>query len=468
MQIVSFMRTFLFLVAVVPSISILQASPRPNILLITADDLGNQLSCYGETRIRTPHLDALAAQGVRFANAYVAQSSCSSSRAALLTGRWPHQNGQYGLAHLGFQMHPGQKNLPALLRQAGYRTGIIGKLHVEPAAEFPFDWMPAKERMAAGPTRNVGWVAAQSRQFFAQAKESGQPFFYYVNYFDPHGPYTPEVSQVGGIPEKPLQADGIAEPLPLGARTLEARRRLTAIIYNTILRVDAGVGLLLGELEAAGFAENTLVIFLGDNGATVRHGKTTSYEPGVQVPLIIRRPGSAGAGRVRSELVSMIDIMPTVLAAAGVDVPPEVEGCSLTALLGDGPTSWREFLFTEMNFHTANHFAPQRTVRDDRHKLVLNLMPRADQAPVELFDLRDDPEEAGNLAGDQKLASTRRRLEAALKQWQEQTNDPLVDPDRLERWKKVAEEWKRSAPRLDRGPYPDVARVPPDGLELLK
>ncbi len=146
------------------------ASDRPNILLITADDLGNQLSCYGEKRIRTPNLDGLAAGGVRFANAYVAQSSCSSSRAALLTGRWPHQNGQYGLAHLGFRMHPGQKNLPALLKEAGYRTGIIGKLHIEPAAEFPFDWMPAKEKVAAGPTRNVRWVAAQSRQFFAEAQ----------------------------------------------------------------------------------------------------------------------------------------------------------------------------------------------------------------------------------------------------------------------------------------------------------
>ena len=173
----------------------------PNILLITADDLGCQLSCYGEKRFRTPRLDALAAEGVRFENFYVAQSSCSSSRSSLLTGRWPHQNGQIGLAHLGFTMHPGQPNLPALLKAAGYRTGIIGKLHVEPAADFPWDWMPAKEKMAAPPTRNVRWVAEQSREFLASAKASGQPFFYYVNFFDPHGPYTPDVNQVDGVPE---------------------------------------------------------------------------------------------------------------------------------------------------------------------------------------------------------------------------------------------------------------------------
>ena len=444
------------------------ASGPLNILLITADDLGNQLSCYGEQRIRTPNLDGLAAQGVRFANAYVAQSSCSSSRSALLTGRWPHQNGQYGLAHLGFRMHLGQKNLPALLKKAGYRTGIIGKLHVEPAGEFPFDWMPAKEKVAAGPTRKVRWVAAQSRQFFAEARKSGQPFFYYVNYFDPHGPYTQNVSQVDGLPKKPLAPEDVRQPLSLDGKTPEAARLLTAIFYSMVLRVDMGVGLLLDELKAAGFAENTLVIFLGDNGAPVYHGKTTSYEPGVRVPLIIRWPGAAGAGEVRSELVSTVDILPTVLAAAGLNVPPQMEGRSLTRLLAGDSLQGRQFLFTEMNFHQANQFSPQRMVRDDRHKLLLNLSPRVDQAPVELFDLQTDPEETRNLADDPQRASTRRRLEAALKQWREQTDDPLLDPERLERWKKTAQEWKTSAPRVEGGAYPDVARVPPGGLELLK
>lgn len=148
----------------------------PHILLITADDLGNQLSCYGEKRLSTPRLDALAAEGVRFENAYVAQSSCSPSRAALLTGRWPHQNGQVGLSHLGFRMHPGQPNLPALLKSAGYFTGLMGKLHVAPEEEFSFDWKPAVKGNPAGPTRNVRWVAGQSREFFARARASGKPF----------------------------------------------------------------------------------------------------------------------------------------------------------------------------------------------------------------------------------------------------------------------------------------------------
>lgn len=164
------------------------SSPPPNFLLITADDLGVQLSCYGEQRIATPRLDAPAAEGVRFRNAYVAQASCSPSRGALLTGRWPHQNGLIGLSHLGFRLHPNQPMLPKLLRDAGYFNGMIGKLHVEPAADFPFAWVPKPQGMAPLPTRDVKWVAAESRKFFAAAKEAGRPFFYYVNYFDPHDP----------------------------------------------------------------------------------------------------------------------------------------------------------------------------------------------------------------------------------------------------------------------------------------
>lgn len=441
------------------------AESPPNILLITADDLGNQLSCYGDTRVETPRLDALAADGVRFTRAYVAQSSCSPSRAALLTGLYPHQNGQYGLAHLGFSMHPGQKNLPALLKRSGYRTGIIGKLHVAPESDFPFDWRPKKNTSAG--TREVRWVADQSREFFASAKQAGQPFFYYVNYFDPHGPYTPDVRQVAGLPEQPLDPEKV-KPLPLNARTPEAAKRLTALIYDCIKRVDVGVGMLLDELKAAGLADNTLVIFLGDNGATVRHGKTTSYEPGVQVPLIVRWPGMAKAGQVRNELVSMVDVMPTILTTAGVALPTGLAGRPLQPLLQGESPKWREYLFTEMNFHTANFYLPQRTVRDDRYKLLLNLQPREDQDPVELFDLENDPDETKNLAGSPAVAAERSRLESALQAWREETGDPLLDPARRQRWSEAAERWKTSAPRLDRGPYPDVAKVPPGELELLK
>lgn len=439
---------------------------RPHILLITADDLGCQLSCYGEPRLRTPRLDALAAEGVRFECFYVAQSSCSSSRAALLTGRWPHQNGQVGLAHLGFHMPAGQPNLPGLLKAAGYRTGIIGKLHVAPESYFPFDWKPPQKGTAAVATRNVRWVAEQSRAFFADAKRSGQPFFYYVNFFDPHGPYTADVNQVEGLPETPLQPEEIRELLPISAPTEAAQKRLTAVIFNTILRVDAGLGLLLDELQAAGLAENTLVLFLGDNGLPVVRGKSSSYEAGVRVPLVARWPGIVRAGQVRRELTSAVDILPTVLAAAGVASPAGLAGQSLQPLLTGEPAPWREFLFTEMNFHEPDIFKPQRTVRDARHKLLLNLAPLPGQASVELFDLQADPGETTNLAEAPAATAVRRRLEAALQQWRVATADPLLDAARLARWQQAATDWHtRKTPPPKKPGTREAIRVPPDEVE---
>lgn len=440
----------------------------PNILLITADDLGCLLSCYGEKRIVTPKLDALAAAGVRFANAYVAESSCSQSRAALLTGRWPHQTGVVGLTHLGFRMHPGQPTLPALLKAAGYRTGIIGKLHVEPEAEFPFDWMPAKAGMAAAPTRNVRWVAEQARVFFASAKATGKPFFFYVNYFDPHVPLTKQTDQIGGLPEKPLTAADIREPLPLGAPDTEKNRAATAHLLNAVLRVDAGVGLLLDELSAAGFADNTIVIFVGDNGTAMPRGKTWCYENGVRVPMIVRWPGVALPGQSRTELVSLLDVMPTLLEAARVNAPNTLVGAPLQPLLrGEPAAQWRQYLFTEMNFHEPHMFRGQRSVRDARYKLVLNLVTSGHRhtakelvdfelggvnvgsltigvlPPVELFDLQTDPDETKNLADDPAHAATRRRLEAALQRWRQEQADPLLDPTRLQRWKEAAACWEK-------------------------
>jgi len=434
------------------------AAERPNVLLITADDLGCQLSCYGEKRFSTPRLDALAAQGTRFESFYVAQSSCSSSRAALLTGRWPHQNGQIGLAHLGFRMHPGQPTLPALLKAAGYRTGIIGKLHIEPAADFPWDWM-SKAKVAAKPTQDVKWVAEQSRAFFASAREAKQPFFYYVNFFDPHGPYTPEVDQIAGIPETPMRPQDVTDPYPLRTPTEAAQKRVTATIINTIRRVDVGVGLLLDELQSAGFAANTLVVLIGDNGLPVVRGKTWSYEPGVRVPLLMRGPGIE-PGSVRTDLASAVDLMPTILRAADVAVPESVAGQTLL------PNSAREFLFTEMNFHEPQILRVQRSVRNERFKLLLHLTPTPDQAWVELFDLRTDPGEMKNLADDAACEHVRRQLEAALQAWRQQTGDPTLDAARVRRWQEAADRWGQ-LPKVPAGPS-KVVRIPAGELDLLK
>ena len=226
------------------------ASARLNVLLVTADDLGLQLSSYGETLIRTPRLDALAASGVQFDIAYVAQASCSPSRSAIFTGLYPHSNGQYGLTPgTGYSLHPHlrDKTIPALLKAAGYRTGLIGKLHVAPEETFPFDFRPRLN------TRVVRDVAGEAKTFWSQGGDA--PFFLMVNFSDPHAyrdsPQSTEwyfQRQVDGLP---------VEPIDPGPKTLFSFQRLdtpeqrvrTANYYNTVLRLDAGVGMLLDALK---------------------------------------------------------------------------------------------------------------------------------------------------------------------------------------------------------------------------
>ena len=442
------------------------ASP-PNILLIVADDLGCQLSCYGETRVHTPQLDALASQGLLFRNFYISQSSCSPSRASLLTGRWPHQNGQIGLSHLGFRMHPGQKNLPALLKEAGYRTGIIGKLHVGPEEDFPWDWRSDKPFNPLS-TREVKWVAEQSRAFFEAGRKSGKPFFYYVNFFDPHGPYTVDANQIQRLPVEVIPPNSVSNPFPSWQSphnwinysiTDSLKKQITATMINMIHRLDAGVGLLLDELKIAGLDKNTLVVFIGDNGLPIFHGKTTSYEQGVHVPLLISGPGIK-AGKVRNDLACAVDLMPTILKAAGVSVPVECEGKALQQ------STKRQFLFTEMNFHQPEQLNLLRTVRDKRYKLLLNLTPDEGQPAVEMYDLLTDPDEVKNIAGEASCTKIRRTLETVLQEWRAKTSDPTLDTARVQRWKYAAERWSQM-PKVKDGSNM-VIRIPEGELELLK
>jgi N-sulfoglucosamine sulfohydrolase len=284
---------------------------------------------------------------------------------------------------------------------------------------------------------------------------------------DPHGPLNKETDQIAGLPEKPLAAADIKEPIPLNATDPSKNALATARLLNTVMRIDAGMGLLLDELKAAGMADNTLIIFVGDNGTAMPRGKTTCYETGVRVPMLLRWPGGAKAGQVRTETVSLLDLMPTVLAACGVKAPDTLVGTTLQPLLrGEPATDWREFLFTEMNFHEPQMFRGQRTVRDRRYKLVLNLVTSEGQAPVELFDLQSDPNETKNLADDPAHAAARKKLESAMQMWREKRADPLLDAARVQRWKDAAARWAK-LPRVKAGPRM-VVRIPEGELELLK
>jgi N-sulfoglucosamine sulfohydrolase len=437
---------------------------RLNVLLITADDAGLQLSCYGDKTIQTPHLDRLADQGVKFDVAYIAQASCSPSRSAMFTGLYPHSTGQFGLVNAGYSLHEHLRDatLPNLLKKAGYRTGLIGKLHVAPESSFAFDDRPARVN-----TRQVRQVAERAAAFFE--KSDDQPFFLMVNYSDPHVLRPPQAQQRAGDQFFPAQIDDVppdpitaadAAPWPFQQINEPLQVERVANYYNCIKRLDAGVGMLLEQLEQSGKADRTLVIFLSDHGPPFARGKTTCYEAGLRVPFIVRWPGVSKQGLSSSAMVSSVDIVPTVLDAVGVPLPGKLHGRSLRAVVSEADVSWREYLAGEFHCHGAQPFYPRRAIRDDRYKLIHNLRAGAakpsngidgdpayrlsqqshydstvtrtafdtfaDPPEFELYDLQNDPNEFQNLAGQSDVAETQQRLIGSLQAWRRETDDPLL------------------------------------------
>ncbi len=436
--------------------------PKPNILLITADDLGLQLSCYGDKHIQTPHIDALAASGLRFETAYIAQSSCSPSRASIFTGMFPHSHGHIGLAKpKNPPLHEPLRSqtIPALLKSAGYRTGIIGKLHVNPATAFPFDFKVNNDQIGEGGSRNAKGVARQTAQFLA--KDPKRPFFLMVSNIDPHRVFIP---QLDGLPKKPLVKGDVPE-WPFQQVRDDQILTDAANYYNCVRRLDACVGLVLAELKKAGKEQNTLVIFLSDNGPPLARGKTTCYEAGLRTPFLLRWPGVTKTGLVSGAFVSSVDILPTILDAVGLPVPAQVQGRSLRGVAGGNNTGWRTTLAGEFHQHGESPFFPRRSLRDSRYHVIHNLLAGkltisiavdGDTAPQvaasaaykdtpaqramalaanppewELYDLETDPAEFQNLAGDPAHAATLKRMQGLLLDWRKETQDPFLDPDLL-------------------------------------
>ncbi len=455
------MKLYLLTIAHILVVTILTiGAERPNFLLIVSEDNGPELGCYGDPYGRTPNLDRLAAEGVRFENAFVPYSVCSPSRAAFLTGMYPHQNGQIGLATHKFAMyHEDTPNVVTLLKSAGYHTGLIGKLHVNPESAFPFDYRAIPSANFNRKQSVVDYANAAAK-FFASA--GGKPFFLSVNFPDAHLPF---LKKANGRPAKPLSADDV-KPMPWVGVNSPRIREQVANYYNCLARLDDGVALLLAEVKKAGHSNNTLVIYIGDHGAQFPRGKGTVYEGALRVPLIVRWPGEAKAGVVRKELVSTVDILPTILAAAGVK--QDLPGLALQPLVADKPAdSWRQysFGFTTGSFPRACFV--QHSIRDARHKLISSPRPGTynldsgtyldedhqhfvisgataeEQAAApkhvqaafrrwskppryELYDLENDPHEWHNLAESSEHAEVKLRLIKALTQWQTETRDPFI------------------------------------------
>src|SRR5919202_1804918 len=290
---------------------------KPNILFFTCHDLGRHLSCYGHATIRTPALQALADEGVRFDNVFCTAPQCSPSRASLHTGRYPHAAGVLGLAHhpFGWRLDPSVKHFAQMAADAGYSTTLVGMQHlIERGSAQELGYQRVLP-VAPAPDE-----AEQSIALLRELSSSQRPFYLEIGFEEPHRPY-----DFGGA--QPDDSRGVAVPAYL-PDSPEARTDLAAF-QGAIRQMDGAVGRVLAGLDELGMAEQTLVVFVTDHGAAMPRAKGTLYDPGIEVAMLMRWPAAGvGGGGVIEHLVSNVDVTPTLLEAIRLEAPPGVQGVS--------------------------------------------------------------------------------------------------------------------------------------------
>ncbi|XP_033214400.1 N-sulphoglucosamine sulphohydrolase isoform X2 [Belonocnema kinseyi] len=446
---------------------------------------------YLNTICQTPNLDKLAKESLVFNNAYTSVSSCSPSRASLLTGLPSHQNGMYGL-HQGVHHFNSFEDVPSLskiLKQNNIRTGIIGKKHVGPSEVYPFDFAHTEENESVLQVgRNITKIKLLVREFLSPKKSAS--FFLYVAFHDPHrcGHSNPNYGNfcekfgngdigMGTIPDwSPIYYQWDQVKVPYFVQDTEAARKDIAAQYTTISRLDQGVGLVLKELEDAGFKDNTLVIYSSDNGIPFPNGRTNLYDSGMAEPMMISSPyHKKRRNEATHSMTSLLDIVPTFLDWFKVSYPNHssnsnhvnkfsLTGRSLLPLLIEEPQEENTTaVFASQTHHEVTMYYPMRAIRTKRYKLIHNLnykMPfPIDQdfylSPTfqdllnrthtnqplrwykslktyyyrdewELYDLRHDPEETKNIAKKLSVKRIFADLQERLLNWQEATKDPWM------------------------------------------
>jgi N-sulfoglucosamine sulfohydrolase len=401
-----------------------------NVLYLHSHDTGRYVQPYGHA-IPTPNIQWLADQGVMFRNAFCAAPSCSGSRAALLTGEYCHSNGMMGLAHRGFSLYDYDHQLVRVLRAAGYHTELIGEQHI--SADPRTLGYDVVHEIEDTHVHSVGPAAIE-------ALKSGirEPFFMSVGFFETHRSFFAPSSVRDRV---------YSLPPPFLPDTPEIREDVAA--YKASARsLDHGVGSVLNALHENGLDQRTLVICTTDHGLAFPTAKASLLDRGIGVMLILRGPGFTG-GRALDELVSHVDVFPTVCELAGIDPPPWLAGRSLVSLAaGVEEPGVRTEIFSELTYHAA--YEPQRAIRTDRYKYIRRfddyaypVLPNCDDSPSKdaylarewaerpvsreaLHDLFFNPGEGRNLIDHADYAGVLADLRARLLRWMEDTSDPLL------------------------------------------
>ena len=405
---------------------------RPNIVYVHSHDTGRYLEPYGHA-VPAPNLMRLAREGVLFRRAFCAAPTCSPSRAALLTGMCPHNNGMLGLAHTGFSLNDYSRHLAPTLRKAGYTAVLAGVHHVggDPATVYD-RWLKPKSNQAADV-----WPGAVE---FLKSRPK-QPFFLDVGFQETHRMFGPF------HPPGPKEDERYCLPPATIPDTPQTRRDMAGFKASARI-MDAAAGEILQALEGAGLAGNTLVISTTDHGIPFPAMKCNLTDHGLGVSLIIRGPGGFSGGKVCDSMVSHMDLFPTICELLEIEAPGWLQGRSMMPLIRGDATEINEQLFGEVTYHAS--YEPLRSVRTHRWKYIRRfdgrsrpVLPNCDdglskeywlkqgwrEQRVEterLYDLLFDPNEMHNLAGDVSLETTLNDMRARLDRWMRQTDDPLL------------------------------------------
>ncbi|MEM9480988.1 MAG: sulfatase [Verrucomicrobiota bacterium] len=414
------------------------SADKPNFLFVIADDCTfRDIGCYGGQAI-TPHIDKLATEGMRFTRCFQAAPMCSPTRHNIYTGLYPVKSGAYPNHTFA---KDGTKSVCHFLGEAGYRVALSGKTHIKPAEVFPFEYS-VKEK---NPDMEV------IDGIFAETAAGGKPFCVFACSNEPHTPWDKG---------DPSQYDAASLKLPPYFADTEVTREQMTKYLAEITYYDSQVGELMGLLDKHGLSDNTVVVVVSEQGSSFPFAKWTCYDSGLQSACIVLWPGVVEAGSVSDAMIEYVDVLPTFLDAAGLNVPEVLDGKSIVPVLKGEATEHKEFVYGIMTtkgiINGSEHFGI-RSVRSGQYKYIVNLTPevkfqnacvkspsfiswmeaaeagdeiaaervkRYQHRPgEELYDIIADPFELTNLADDPAHAEAKAKLKAKLEEWMKECGD---------------------------------------------
>ncbi len=430
---------------------VVNTNEKPNIVLIIADDVSwNDIGAYGHPNIQTPNLDELAEDGMRFNQAFLTTSSCSPSRTSIISGLYPHNT---DAEQLSWPLPEDKKTFVQQLKNAGYWTGLAGKYHMGDPVRDDFDVLLEMqwEDAPIGLDRRLTGDGSGCDEWIKLLKNrpKGKPFFTWLASFDAHRPFYENIS------DEPYGLEDAVIP-PYMPKTASVKKDF-ALYYDEISRMDRYIGEVVAELDAQGVTDNTLILFISDNGRAFPRDKTTLYDGGIKTPWIVKWPAMVMPGSVNNNLVSSVDIASTLMSVAGLKPLEVFDGEDISSLLMGDIREIHNEIYAEDHFHDFEDYT--RAVRTHKFKYIKNYYPDLPNTPSadvlrdrawksmvkenkagtlneaqkrcfevprpeeELFDVVADPYELNNLAQNKEYTNVLNYMRVRLNTIREITKD---------------------------------------------